>query len=254
MTASEIRKEARESLKEKWGKGVLITIMYFLVTLGMEIVSRLIPGLGAIAVAVIGVPISYGLIVSFMKLKRGEEVSCVDFLVDGFQSFGRAWGVTGNIMLKLLVPIIVAIVLLVLAMVVGIPMIAVSATSYGSTTTALIGTIVMVVGMIGYFVAIIWAAIRGLYYSLAMFILKDHPELTGKEIVEKSKEYMTGNRWKYVCLSLSFIGWALLASLTLGIGMLWLIPYMQVALVVFYEDKAGVANTTQEETEVIEEK
>ena len=44
---------------------------------------------------------------------------------------------------------------------------------------------------------------------------------------------MTGNRWKLFCLEFSFIGWAILATLTLGIGFLWLIPYIQVAEIAF---------------------
>ena len=36
------------------------------------------------------------------------------------------------------------------------------------------------------------------------------------------------------CLDLSFIGWALLAVLTAGIGNLWLVPYMTVSRAAFY--------------------
>ena len=59
--------------------------------------------------------------------------------------------------------------------------------------------------------------------------------MSGKDIVEKSKELMTGNRWKFFCLELSFVGWFILASFTCGIGHLWLIPYILIAEVVFYE-------------------
>jgi hypothetical protein len=34
---------------------------------------------------------------------------------------------------------------------------------------------------------------------------------------------------------LSFIGWAFLSILVLGIGLLWLIPYMQISYMCFYE-------------------
>ena len=47
---------------------------------------------------------------------------------------------------------------------------------------------------------------------------------------------MDGRRFDFFVLGLSFIGWAILASLTLGIGYLWLIPYMQVTEIKFYED------------------
>ena len=59
--------------------------------------------------------------------------------------------------------------------------------------------------------------------------------MSGKESVEESKKMMKGNRGKYVLLQLSFIGWMILSIFTLYIGLLWLTPYMQVAMVCFYE-------------------
>ena len=35
---------------------------------------------------------------------------------------------------------------------------------------------------------------------------------------------------------LSFIGWGILSILSCGIGLLWLIPYMQAADAAFYEE------------------
>ena len=59
--------------------------------------------------------------------------------------------------------------------------------------------------------------------------------MPSKEVVERSAELMRGNRSSLFMLQFSFIGWAILAVLTFGIGLLWLLPYMQVATVVFYE-------------------
>ena len=56
------------------------------------------------------------------------------------------------------------------------------------------------------------------------------------DALRKSKEMMDGYKWKYFCLGLRFIGWALLCVLTLGIGILWLSPYVQVSYAKFYED------------------
>ena len=63
--------------------------------------------------------------------------------------------------------------------------------------------------------------------------------LTAKEAVEKSKELMTGNRAKLFWLELSFIGWAILAAVTFGIGYLWLLPYIQFATIAFYKFVSG---------------
>ena len=53
---------------------------------------------------------------------------------------------------------------------------------------------------------------------------------------------MKGNRWRFFWLGFSFIGWAFLCAFTLGIGMLWLLPYMMISMIVFYEELAKKDN------------
>ncbi len=76
------------------------------------------------------------------------------------------------------------------------------------------------------------------YYSYAMtsFILKDEPELQNNAAIEKSMRMMEGRKMDLFLLDLSFIGWAILSCLTLGIGFLFLSPYMNSAHAAFYED------------------
>lgn len=73
-------------------------------------------------------------------------------------------------------------------------------------------------------------------YSMVFYILSDNPEIGAMEALKRSKEMMMGFKWKLFCLQLSFIGWALLGILTLGIGYLWLIPYIYGATANFYEN------------------
>ena len=73
-------------------------------------------------------------------------------------------------------------------------------------------------------------------YSLTFFIIADDPSVGGFEAISRSKKMMQGKKWKLFCLHLRFIGWALLCCLTLGIGFLWLVPYMQVSVAQFYDD------------------
>lgn len=73
-------------------------------------------------------------------------------------------------------------------------------------------------------------------YAMTPYILIDHPEMTAGEAIARSKELMAGNRWRLFCLHFSFIGWSILAALTLGIGNLWLTPYTHAAEAAFYRD------------------
>ncbi|MBQ8815551.1 MAG: DUF975 family protein [Lachnospiraceae bacterium] len=76
-------------------------------------------------------------------------------------------------------------------------------------------------------------------YAMTKYILAERPELTASEAIQLSKEMMYGNRWRLFCLQFSFIGWAILSALTLGIGNLWLNPYTEAATAAFYREISG---------------
>lgn len=73
-------------------------------------------------------------------------------------------------------------------------------------------------------------------YAMTPWILADHPEMGAREAIRESGRIMRGNKWRLFCLQMSFFGWALLSAVTLGIGTLWLTPYMQSAYAAFYEE------------------
>lgn len=243
MTSSELRANARESLKGKWGKAALITLVYIVINWVISFILGLIPFIGGIASTIISLPISFGLVVTFIKLKRNEEVTYTDFLNLGFSNFKKVWAVFGNIILKLIIPVVLVVVfimLMVFSMIgagVGV------ATNSTSATTGFSG--LTIVGLIGYFVSLIYLMIKSYYYVLSFYILYDNPNKTAKEIVEDSQKLMTGNRWNFFWLGLTFIGWAILATFTFGIGMLWLMPYVMVTFVAFYESLVGNKNDVE---------
>lgn len=78
--------------------------------------------------------------------------------------------------------------------------------------------------------------IAALSYSMTYYIIADDDSISATEAIDKSKELMYGYKWKLFCLELRFIGWALLGILTLGIGYLWLGPYIQISVAKFYDD------------------
>lgn len=73
-------------------------------------------------------------------------------------------------------------------------------------------------------------------YSMAPYILADHPEMSGLQAITASKNLMKGKKGKLFCLELSYIGWVLLSILTFGILLLWVEPKMEAAKAAFYED------------------
>lgn len=248
MTATDTRKKAREALAGKWGKGALITLVFSIFSSILSTVSGKLEQGSAIsfiislAIAIIEIPISYGLIISFIKLKRGEEVGYFDFFKDGFNNFGRAWGIIGNTILKMIVPVILIIVsIIIMGATIGFSSVGVLAEGSSSSLPAL-----AIVGIIIYIASLVYAFVRGLLYSISNYIAYDNPDMSTKDAVEESAKLMNGKRGSFFVLELSFIGWAILAAFTFGIGAFWLIPYIQVAIVCFYEQVSSKDESSQE--------
>ncbi|WP_459502430.1 DUF975 family protein [Bacillus sp. C1] len=80
--------------------------------------------------------------------------------------------------------------------------------------------------------------IKFISYSMAYYILIDHPEYTASEAIKKSQELMKGHKLDLFLLSLSFIGWFILGIIigffTLGIPFLWIYPYYITTVSHFY--------------------
>ncbi len=78
--------------------------------------------------------------------------------------------------------------------------------------------------------------IAALSYSMSFYILADNPDIGPREAIRRSKEMMRGHKGRIFMLGLSFFGWILLGYLSLGIGFLWIGPYMQTTFCHFYVD------------------
>lgn len=83
---------------------------------------------------------------------------------------------------------------------------------------------------------IIPGIIKAFGYALTPYLLVDCPELTPLQCIKLSDRMMKGHKFDLFYLYLSFIGWFLLCILTLGIGFLWLQPYVSTSVAAFYKD------------------
>jgi len=76
-------------------------------------------------------------------------------------------------------------------------------------------------------------------YSMTSYVQAEHPNLSAREALARSKELMRGNRWRLFCLHFSFLGWHILSALTLDIGKIFLVPYCAAAEATFYRELTG---------------
>ncbi len=223
MTASQIRKQARQNLANKWGKAVIQVLIYFVISLIITKILSYFPSIGRIVSLFISVPLSYGLLISIFKIIDDKNISYIDFITDGFANFGKVWNVTLQILLQLLLPILLLVIAFTLS-IVGI--------FQFNKTLYNLGTILSMIFTI-------FLIFKKFSYNLSFYILYDNPEISGKEAVQKSAELMSGNIGKLFYLKLSFIGWVFLSIFTFGLGSLWLIPYIIASDINFYRYLKG---------------
>lgn len=75
--------------------------------------------------------------------------------------------------------------------------------------------------------------IKGYAYALVAYIIAEDSTISSKEALKLSEEMMKGHKGELFVLGLSFIGWHLLAILTLGILEIWIMPYQHTATTKF---------------------
>ncbi|WP_144506162.1 DUF975 family protein [Bacillus mycoides] len=252
----EMKQEALHSLKGKWGLGVGSTILYHIISYVVSMAVMLIlliPGViifllvtistgsieeGAMSIgasitfgifyclmiilgsAAYGIT-SYGYTNVFLQISKREDAR-VDYLFEGFRGFKR--------MMKTMWAML-AILL------------------YTGTWVPMLGMIVF--GILGFFdenanpsfiiaffvllaISIIVIAVLYFSYSMTYYVMVEKPEYSVSQAMKESKNLMKGHKLDLFLLWLSFIGWAILAIFTLGIGFLWLSTYVGTTTAHFY--------------------
>ena len=84
--------------------------------------------------------------------------------------------------------------------------------------------------LLGY-VPALWVLLQ---YSQAMCLMIENPDRKIVECLRGSRRMMQGNKFRLFLLWMSFLGWIPLIYLSMGIGALWVMPYMLCTLAHFY--------------------
>jgi uncharacterized membrane protein len=87
---------------------------------------------------------------------------------------------------------------------------------------------------------------------MSFYILAENPGMTAREALNESKRIMHGHKADYFVLSLSFIGWILLVSVTFGIAAIYVGPYVAATTANFYNAIKQKSEPVAVESEVIE--
>lgn len=100
-----------------------------------------------------------------------------------------------------------------------------------------VGSVSMALGLAAvilvWFLGILFVVMR---YSMALIAMVEDPERGALECLRRSRIMMRGNVLRLLRLWLSFIGIFLLGYVSLGVGFLWIAPYMASTVIYFYKD------------------
>ena len=225
---AELKQKAKNLLDGKKGKAALMVLIYYI----MPFLFTLIPLVGPIISAICVPVLTYGLLKSMIDLKNGEEVGAFDFFTKGFKDFGKVWGVSICTALKMWAPLLLGIVGYIIMFFGGLTAMSSSNMEFISSTGLMTGWAIIMI-------ATIWSIPITWKYMYSMNELAYDSSRNSMDIVNTSGSYLIGNRWKAFVLDLSFIGWFFLVGITLGLITFWLLPYMLVTKILFYEELSG---------------
>jgi len=222
---AQLRAAARECLNSEWGAAAGFIFVFWAMSFAINLVTSLIPIIGAFVPFVISGPFMLGVMTNMLVIGRGGA-SDFNNLFIGFTDFGRAFGVYALTVLIVLVPIF--FVGLAAAMIIP----AMNFVSESGDPNPVFIAVMVALGLV---VAIVVIYIQ-LRFSLMYFLLVDNPHMGVIEVLKTSWAMMDGRILKLIWLYLTFFGWALLCLLTLGIGFIFLTPYISVTFARFYDD------------------
>lgn len=76
-------------------------------------------------------------------------------------------------------------------------------------------------------------------FAMVYYILADDLEMGGIRALKESARMMKGKIGRYFLLQLSFVPLLILSVFTLYLALLWIVPYMEMTVVMFYRDILG---------------
>lgn len=188
-TSAELKAQAKEQLKGRWGQMIVASLVFYAVTVGACIIA-IIPIVGWLGFFVVFASLTLGFLAYTLKFVEYKNQDASEI----FNGFKR-WA--DSIVLLLLIELF----------------------------TFLWSLLLVIPGII-----------KSVSYSMAYFVLAENPDMKANEALDWSKRITEGHKGRIFYVYLSFIGWSILASFTMGIGYIWLIPYMSVTFANLYND------------------
>lgn len=253
IKSSEIKQIARNKLAGNWRKAIGITAIFVAITLAFNYCSLLIQNIttktpilyyaAQIIFTLLLLPVSFGFISAIIKLLHCKKTEYTTIINDAILNSSKAIGIFFRTFLKIIIPSALTIIGAVAIFLLFYKELPQSLNSLG-------GYLLLLVFL--YIVSMVIIAILALPYSLSTYALANDNTLSSKEAVEKSISLMDKNKWNFVKLVLSFVGWFILIEIAThilqnytpeifkdlieSIGYIFILPYLISSISVFFDE------------------
>lgn len=246
-TCAEYKDTARQNLLGHYGTliaamlvsqlaATILNIPFSRMTnLGMRylVPSRIILGYaGMLIISLLLIVLSSGVSFMHLKLARGQEIRFSDLLYCFKNDPGKYMGFG-----------LIIILITVLCLLPG--MICMIVSSFTAVSETTVFTPLFTAAVLLYIAGFVVVFILMLGFSQSVYLMLDDTEKRAFPAMRESFSLMKGNKGRLFKLYLSFIGWLFLGLLTLGIGYLWIEPYLYQTLTQFYLDVSGQSQDTE---------
>lgn len=280
----QLKKQALNSLKGKWGAAVLGTLIFTIVMLfptglnytisfneNFDTFSQLASGEALINVQattqvdksvlasilpflifayslLLTGAFTYGIVNLFLNLIRNSNGQVEDVFA-GFRNYGRTFVI--NLLLtifKFLWSLLWIIPYVIVIAIVVVVMFSGNMLSNSVVASEIISSNIVGGIIIILVLTLILSITLTIFlnrYALAYYIAHDDDDISASDALKKSIELMKGNKIRLFLLQLSFIGWFILGALIFIIPLLWVTSYLNATTAVFYENIIKEANKDQ---------
>ena len=236
-----LKAQAKEQLNGRWGEAIVATLVVMAISIAVSIllntVLKKVPIFSLFSV-LISAPLAVGLISFMLKFINHQEVE----ISEVFSGFNR---LVDSVLLSLLMGLFIFLWMLPFLIVSGI-LIGVIFSTVGMNTILLGVTLPVVMSILTspifmvlvvvYIAMIVVITIKSFSYGMSYYILVENPDMRATEALSWSKRITNGHKGRMFYISLSFIGWSILAAIPALLGYIWLMPYISVTMANLYVD------------------
>lgn len=226
--SSELKGLARETLL---GHYSTVISAFFLIQASLSLISftyanffalsgrgSLLYNIGMLIITLLAFLGEAGFSSLLLNLARGNQIR----IGDVFLPFTRCSD-------KILITSLVKILLVVFCFIPGLAALLASAVYFHILWLRLLAAGLLILGGI-------FSMYLLLLFSMTVYLCLDESSLSAVELLHASRELMKGNCFRLFYLCASFFGVALLGVFSLGIGLLWIVPYMEMTIITFYRE------------------